>query len=78
MNFRMNDGTKLAGELRPLWWHNKGLSYTASGYGQKIPTRWMVTLGSRKYRVYCAVWSNTGTYYICRNGQGICDSNVLC
>lgn len=23
----------------PLWWHEKRLSYTASGYGEKIPTR---------------------------------------
>lgn len=33
----------------PLWWHEKGLSYTASGYGEKIPTRrkvkaWAVTI----------------------------------
>ena len=25
-----------------LWWQERGLRYTASGYGNKIPTSWQV------------------------------------
>lgn len=50
----------------PLWWHEKGRSYTTSGYGSKIPTPTMVRLpGSARWRrVYCCVWSNIGTCYV--------------
>lgn len=50
----------------PLWWHLRGLSYTASGYGRRIPSRYMVRVpGSARWRrVYCYIFSNAGTYYI--------------
>ena len=48
----------------PLWWQKQGLSYTASGYGSKIPTRHMVRFNSRWHRVYCRIYSNAGTCYI--------------
>ena len=48
----------------PLWWQERGLSYTASGYGRKIPTRYMVRLNGKWRRVYCAIFSNSGTLYI--------------
>jgi hypothetical protein len=50
----------------PLWWHKQGLSYTASGYGKKIPTAKMVKLpGSKRWRrVYCCIFSNAGTCYV--------------
>jgi len=50
----------------PLWWHDRGLSYTASGYGRKIPTRHMVKLpGTNRWRrVYCCIFSNSGTCYV--------------
>ena len=50
----------------PLWWQKQGLSYTASGYGKKIPTEHMVKLpGSDKWRrVYVAIYSNAGTAYV--------------
>lgn len=53
-------------EDAPLWWHNQGLSYTASGYGRKIPTRTRVRLpNSRRWRrVYCCIYSNIGTCYV--------------
>lgn len=54
----------------PLWWHLAGLSYTASGYGRKIPTARMVRLpGSRRWRrVYCCIYSNAGTCYVTAPG----------
>ena len=49
---------------RPLWWQEKGLTYTASGYGRKIPTRYMVQVNGKWRRVYCYQISNAGTCYI--------------
>lgn len=52
---------------KPLPHHDQGLSYTATGYGSKIPTRYMVKWYGRWYRVYCMVYSNSGTCYINTN-----------
>ena len=49
---------------KPLWWQDRGLSYTASGYGSRIPTRYMVQHCGKWRRVYCCTYSNTGTLYI--------------
>ena len=48
----------------PLPHHTAGLSYTASGYGKRIPTRTMVRFNGKWRRVYCCVYSNSGTCYI--------------
>lgn len=53
----------------PLWWHDRGLSYTASGYGRKIPTRWKIRHNGRLKRVYCCIFSNAGTAYIVHRGK---------
>jgi hypothetical protein len=57
---------ELESKEKPLWWHLTGLSYTPSGYGSKIPTTKMVRLpGSKVWRrVYCCIWSNSGTCYV--------------
>ena len=47
-----------------LWWQKLGLSYTASGYGRRIPTRYMVQVNGKWRRVYCCQISNAGTCYI--------------
>lgn len=47
-----------------LWWQKQGLSYTATGYGRKIPTRHMVQVNGKWRRVYCCQISNAGTCYI--------------
>lgn len=49
---------------KPLWWHEKGLQYTATGYGSRIPTRYMVKVNNRWQRVYCICYSNSGTLFI--------------
>ena len=49
---------------RPLWWQERGLSYPATGYGKRIPTRHMVRYQGKWHRVYCAIFSNVGTCYI--------------
>jgi hypothetical protein len=48
----------------PLYAHIHGLSYTASGYGKRIPTRHMVRYMGKWRRVYCCIYSNIGTCYI--------------
>jgi len=48
----------------PLWWQAKGLSFTASGYGSRIPTRNMVKFQGRWRRVYCCIHSNIGACFI--------------
>lgn len=48
----------------PLWWQDQGLIYTASGYGSRIPTAYMVKYNGRWRRVYCICYSNSGTLFI--------------
>jgi len=50
----------------PLWWQKRGLSYTRSGYGRRIPTSRMVRLPGedRWRRVYVCIFSNSGTAYV--------------
>lgn len=55
--------------------HKRGLSYTASGYGAKLPTRYMVKadngLSKRWYRVYSTCISNVSSEYIVMRGEKI-------
>lgn len=55
---------KCEAKLAPLWHHTRGLSYTATGYGSRIPTQYMVKFNGRWRRVYCRIFSNSGTCYI--------------
>ena len=48
----------------PLWFHKAGLTQTASGYGKKLATPYMVKLNNRWYRIYNSCFSNSGTLYI--------------
>lgn len=52
----------------PLWWQEKGLSFSASGYGRQIPTRYMVKVRNKWRRVYCCQISNAGTCYVGKPG----------
>jgi len=55
----------------PLWFHTRGLSETASGYGSKLTSRTMVrTEQSGPWRrVYVACFSNAGTTYVVIKGK---------
>lgn len=55
----------------PLWWHERGLSQTASGYGAKLTSSYKVPYNGRLYRVYMAQYSNAGTAYIIVKGEKI-------
>lgn len=60
--------------LAPMRHHDAGLSWTASGYGRKIPTRYMLAhadgRGSyRWHRVYVVRYGNAGSAYIIVRGR---------
>ena len=54
-----------------LPWQARGLMYTASGYGKKIPTTKQLYILGRWRRVYCDVFSNSGVCYVIVDGQEI-------
>jgi hypothetical protein len=49
---------------RLLWWQKQGLSFSGSGYGGKIPTRYLYKHNNILKRVYCACYGNSGTCYV--------------
>ena len=54
-----------------LWWQEKGLQQTATGYGRKLTTEYKITLPGhpRAYRVYAICYSNVASFYILRRGK---------
>lgn len=58
-------------QTRELAWQSAGLMFTATGYGSRIPTPRMVSLGGKLHRVYCAIYSNAGSAYIQKGGVNI-------
>jgi len=59
-----------------LPWQARGLSYTATGYGRKIPTAYMVKWEGRWRRVYCCVYGNSGTCYLAKGSDWICTVDI--
>lgn len=68
---KTESGEKITAECKQhyLWWQQKGLQFTASGYGKKIPTPYMIKVRGRWKRVYCCIYSNIGWEYIVCNGK---------
>ena len=63
------DGPPLALRLKELPWQRRGLTYTATGYGAKIPSRWLVELpDGRKRRLYITQFSNAGSAWFLAGG----------
>lgn len=53
-----------------LWWQRRGLQQTASGYGCKLTTHYMLeTPDGRKRRVYAMCFSNAASHYVIINGE---------
>lgn len=59
-----------------LWWQKKKLMYTATGYGRRIPTEYMVKYNNRWYRVYCCIYSNIGTLYIGKSNKWLATVDI--
>lgn len=58
----------------PMPHHLRGLSWTASGYGERIPTQYMVRVAGRWRRVYAFQISNAGTLFI---GKSLRDGTIV-
>jgi hypothetical protein len=58
--------------FRPFWWHKQGLQQTASGYGSRLRTEYMLVVpNERPRRVYAVCWSNVASFYVIRKKQKI-------
>ena len=55
----------------PMWYHNKGLMQTATGYGHKLNTGKKALVGNKAYRVYAICYSNVACLYIIIQGVKI-------
>ena len=51
-------------KIDALEWQKQGLQYTATGYGAKIPTQYKASINGKFRRVYCKIYSNTGTCFV--------------
>lgn len=60
----------------PLAHHKRGLSYTATGYGARIPTVYMVMWQGKWRRVYAACYSNCASTYIGKAGDWLATVSV--
>jgi hypothetical protein len=62
--------------INELSWQKRGMQETATGYGNKLTTRYMVNFEGRDYRVYSRCFSNNGTCYIItkKHGEIVIDS----
>jgi hypothetical protein len=58
------NGLEVEGKESALPWQELGLSCTRSGYGRRIPMRYIIRLNNRWRRVYCCKYSNAGTCYV--------------
>ena len=57
--------------IKQLWWQKQGLQQTATGYGGKLVTDYMLSIpgAARPYRVYAICFSNCASHYILRKGE---------
>ena len=58
-------------KYKPMWHHEQGFPYTATGYGTKLPTRWMIYFQGIWRRVYAICISNVATTYILVKGEKV-------
>lgn len=59
--------------VNELPWQRAGLQQTATGYGSKLTTSYMLSVpdSKRVYRVYAICYSNAASFYILRNGTRV-------
>ena len=67
----MKSGVTFPTRENLLPWQKRGLMYTASGYGKKIPTSKQLYILGRWRRVYCDIFSNSGVCYVIIDGQEV-------
>lgn len=67
----VKDDKELPVFSRPLWWQERGLTKTASGYGTKIPTKNVIRYDNRFRRIYVDIFGNIGHSYFILKGEKI-------
>ena len=67
----MKSGLAFPVREKLLPWQARGLMYTRTGYGKKIPTSKQLFILNRWRRVYCDIFSNSGVCYVIVDGQEI-------
>lgn len=60
----------------PLWHHDRGLQQTASGYGLKLATPYMVRWNGKWRRVYSCCTSNASSEYIGKPGAWLATVSI--
>lgn len=55
----------------PLWWHKRGLSQTASGYGSKLTTSRKIHFCGKIYRLYASCFGNAASVWFKVKGKTI-------
>jgi hypothetical protein len=60
----MKSGLTFPTREKLLPWQARGLMYTRTGYGKKIPTSKQLFVLNRWRRVYCDIFSNSGVCYV--------------
>jgi hypothetical protein len=80
LHFGFNDEPRLTVNVPvkelPLRHHKLGLPFTATGYGSKIPTVYVVQWQGRWRRVYAACFGNAASTYIGKPGQWLATVDV--
>jgi hypothetical protein len=59
----------IAGRINDAKITEAPLNRSATGYGPKIPTRYMVRIGARWHRVYMMQYGNSGSAYVVLGGE---------
>ena len=63
---------RVEARYEPMPHHIAGKTWTASGYGSRIPSATMVKWEGRWRRVYVVIYGNSGTAYLGKPGAWLC------
>jgi hypothetical protein len=63
-------------KLAEMGWQKRGQTWTATGYGARIPSAYTVKWEGRWRRVYVACFGNAGTAYLGKPGAWLCTVGI--
>lgn len=55
----------------PMWYHNRGLTETATGYGMRLNSGLKIHFNGRLYRIYVTIFSNVGSSWFMTRGRKV-------
>jgi hypothetical protein len=55
----------------PLGWQRAGLSQTATGYGAKLATRYLINFSGKLFRLYNTCYGNASSTWFITKGKKI-------